>query len=72
MKFLLVRGCALSYRRSREGAWIEMWHVWANEAASVAVAPARERGLKYAFYKGIDAGCRRSREGAWIEIKSLR
>ena len=33
-----------------------------------AVAPVRERGLKYVFGGTVRAGAGRSREGAWIEI----
>ena len=34
-----------------------------------AVAPVRERGLKYAYNEQpIDGNVRRSREGAWIEM----
>ena len=54
--------------RSREGAWIEI------RAASllisiVAVAPARERGLKYQRDVVMPAQAGRSREGAWIEME---
>ena len=35
--------------RSREGAWIEIYIV-AFDKKAIAVAPARERGLKYVGY----------------------
>ena len=35
-----------------------------------AVAPVRERGLKYPDHKLHRASSRRSRKGAWIEIKN--
>ena len=35
----------LSYSRSREGAWIEIWRSLSRSLSST-VAPARERGLK--------------------------
>ena len=34
------------YRRSREGAWIEMSRNLVKPLESVSVAPVRERGLK--------------------------
>ena len=36
--------------------------------AAALVAPARERGLKYAHVLPLVAVLSRSREGAWIEI----
>ena len=33
-------------RRSREGAWIEIWHL-GQKFDNLPVAPVRERGLKY-------------------------
>ena len=55
-------------RRSREGAWIEIL-VPCRGLKKALVAPARERGLKYACNAlPIDENARRSREGAWIEI----
>ena len=67
MKYLLNIVQATALRRSREGAWIEIFaHL--GEQAIQNVAPARERGLKSC---GQCLGCRldsRSREGAWIEI----
>ena len=58
--------------RSRKGAWIEIYQRWIWNA-SLNVAPARERGLKYykSNYK-LWMAPRRSRKGAWIEIKSKR
>ena len=53
--------------RSREGAWIEIAKA-ANRQAQVAVAPARERGLKYRSLHFLQQYQGRSREGAWIEI----
>ena len=38
--------------------------------SAVAVAPARERGLKFLLAIAITTLQRRSREGAWIEIFS--
>ena len=35
----------MTYSRSREGAWIEI-AAYNNQLSNVAVAPARERGLK--------------------------
>ena len=55
-------------RRSREGAWIEM-ALRKELDNNPAVAPARERGLKYEYTEPItNATYGRSREGAWIEI----
>ena len=55
--------------RSREGAWIEI-SLLQSIIAALAVAPARERGLKLksAFYVAVSMASR-SREGAWIEIR---
>ena len=54
--------------RSREGAWIEI-STFVLIRHGVAVAPARERGLKYEMVHlyNCQEGSR-SREGAWIEI----
>ena len=55
-------------RRSRNGAWIEM----SNDALTPpndAVAPVRERGLKYAARQEPGWAFCRSREGAWIEMR---
>ena len=41
-------------------------------AASMAVAPARERGLKSFIQEVVDFIDSRSREGAWIEIASCK
>ena len=54
-------------RRSREGAWIEIGGA-IIVAYSFAVAPVRERGLKYEHPSTHPASMSRSREGAWIEI----
>ena len=58
----------LKQRRSRKGAWIEIVPAKLRPVGQ-AVAPVRERGLKYG------CGCHhlpfrpgRSRKGAWIEI----
>ena len=40
-----------------------------EQAREAAVAPARERGLKYYLYKLETVVRRRSRKGAWIEIR---
>ena len=53
--------------RSREGAWIEIAPSTSDNGVG-AVAPARERGLKYMRFKTIFDTYGRSREGAWIEI----
>ena len=57
--------------RSREGAWIEM-RQWAIRCMHEAVAPVRERGLKYLKTQTSANTYRRSREGAWIEIITLK
>ena len=55
--------------RSREGAWIEISSLF-HPRIKPAVAPARERGLKYKKTVELaDANTSRSREGAWIEIE---
>ena len=54
-------------RRSREGAWIEILRNTLPSTGN-AVAPVRERGLKFKNQFQIFFHCRRSREGAWIEI----
>ena len=54
--------------RSREGAWIEIYHSYAT-SIKYAVAPVRERGLKSFLDLLLElllVG--RSRKGAWIEI----
>ena len=43
---------AANRRRSREGAWIEI-SLLVSMIAALAVAPVRERGLKYKW-SGID------------------
>ena len=54
--------------RSREGAWIEMPFIQIS-VLPLAVAPARERGLKLKRKKNaLRRKAGRSREGAWIEI----
>ena len=53
--------------RSREGAWIEICDA-VTTFSGIAVAPARERGLKCDKLADRDRELRRSREGAWIEI----
>ena len=58
-----------TYGRSREGAWIEIDPTLVRKSRSWRVAPARERGLKYADNQWCSKRPRgRSREGAWIEI----
>ena len=57
------------YGRSREGAWIEM-PLDVKPPFKAAVAPARERGLKWVSYPLVKILYSRSREGAWIEIFS--
>ena len=53
--------------RSREGAWIEIsLNIYNNN--DTAVAPVRERGLKYCYKDDDGRYDSRSREGAWIEI----
>ena len=42
----------------------------AKALSEQAVAPARERGLKFVGFRMDVIFQRRSREGAWIEIKS--
>ena len=37
-----------SLRRSREGAWIEIFKEYLATYRALSVAPARERGLKFA------------------------
>ena len=54
-------------RRSREGAWIEIY-ISATNTVWERVAPVRERGLKLKSVIGIKRARGRSREGAWIEI----
>ena len=54
-------------RRSREGAWIEIFHC-ITSLFTKKVAPARERGLKCKNLDNNPANLGRSREGAWIEI----
>ena len=54
--------------RSREGAWIEIHPCRRRRISSPAVAPARERGLKYLDKLEHPQTQCRSREGAWIEI----
>ena len=56
--------------RSRKGAWIEMCRT-RTRSSWTAVAPARERGLKYSSARRTIQALRRSRKGAWIEIHSL-
>ena len=54
--------------RSREGAWIEISTCFVP-ANIIAVAPARERGLKCCWSLRLyHIFVSRSREGAWIEI----
>ena len=68
MKFYLPSlADAGEFRRSREGAWIEM-SALGLEPMPLTVAPARERGLKCRSSGSNAATPRRSREGAWIEI----
>ena len=43
-----------------------------SHTAVGAVAPARERGLKWQFYRREYHGYSRSREGAWIEIEKIK
>ena len=57
----------LRYRRSREGAWIEIAPA-SPDMGATTVAPARERGLKFGGVGDAKDAGRRSREGAWIEI----
>ena len=45
MKYDYHEDFVLMYRRSRKGAWIEMFS-YAGAALAIWVAPARERGLK--------------------------
>ena len=54
-------------RRSREGAWIEI-STFLMFGSGSAVAPARERGLKYHKQERRMVLSSRSREGAWIEM----
>ena len=54
--------------RSREGAWIEIAGAFPRIRLS-AVAPVRERGLKYLLTSLVTYVIIRSREGAWIEIR---
>ena len=58
---------AMILRRSREGAWIEIFPKLRKHIA-LTVAPVRERGLKYFFNNAPTLHLSRSREGAWIEI----
>ena len=68
MKCCIVSICSYFLNgRSREGAWIEI-DVLDFYWPSFAVAPARERGLKYVGMNVPLVVVRRSREGAWIEI----
>ena len=61
----------MAHCRSREGAWIEI-NLLVSIIADFAVAPARERGLKYELLDAYrEEGRRRSREGAWIEMLQL-
>jgi len=54
--------------RSREGAWIEI-QLYAIPVRFQAVAPVRERGLKFvSLHCNAATPAGRSREGAWIEI----
>ena len=57
-------------RRSREGAWIEISAIRFFKPL-IAVAPARERGLKCTIQDFLFRKVCRSREGAWIEIMNL-
>ena len=57
----------MCYRRSREGAWIEI-DVLKCMICKALVAPVRERGLKFIRHIDNVETIRRSREGAWIEI----
>ena len=55
--------------RSREGAWIEIDAIISFTTNGFAVAPARERGLKFLLHlMAFRVILGRSREGAWIEI----
>ena len=67
MKYAGVYYISNQCGRSREGAWIEITlsRVSLN---NIAVAPARERGLKFRVTSTAASVNRRSREGAWIEI----
>ena len=56
-----------AFRRSRKGAWIEISR-YCSTFLTCAVAPARERGLKFSCSAADARRISRSREGAWIEI----
>ncbi len=53
--------------RSRKGAWIEIPLAFGT-AERFAVAPVRERGLKYLLKNMMLKLMGRSRKGAWIEM----
>ena len=60
--------CMNLFRRSREGAWIEIPCTTVNIPKKYKVAPVRERGLKFDYILKSELANGRSREGAWIEI----
>ena len=59
----------MKWRRSREGAWIEIAYLIPDERPPI-VAPVRERGLKWCHRNAVKTNQGRSRKGTWIEIRN--